>query len=72
MMKIALSMVYITIFISGLMIHDLLFADQNIRYFSQFKQDEYVNTHFFKNKPNGIFLDIGAHDGVSFNNSVFF
>jgi FkbM family methyltransferase len=41
-------------------------------YYSQFKQDQLVNEFFFKNKKNGFFVDIGAHDGKTFSNSLFF
>lgn len=41
-------------------------------YYSQFEQDKFVNELIFKNKKNGVFIDIGAHNGVSFNNSYFF
>lgn len=41
-------------------------------YFSQFKQDKFINEVIFNNKKFGFFIDIGAHDGVSINNSVFF
>lgn len=32
----------------------------------------YVNDHFFKNKRNGIFVDIGAHNGIRSSNTYFF
>jgi len=35
---------------------------------SQHKQDEFVINHF-KQKKRGIFLDIGAHDGISLSNT---
>lgn len=41
-------------------------------YYSQFKQDEYLNNAIFKNKKNGVFIDIGAYDGVLLSNSYFF
>ena len=41
-------------------------------YSSQYGQDKFLNDKFFKNKKNGIFVDIGAHDGVSLSNSYFF
>ena len=41
-------------------------------YYSQHKQDQFLNENFFKNKKNGFFIDIGAHDGVSINNTLFF
>ena len=41
-------------------------------YHSQFKQDQFINENFFKNKINGFFVDIGAHDGKTFSNSLFF
>ena len=41
-------------------------------YYSQYKQDLILNEKYFKNKPNGIFLDVGAHDGISLSNTYFF
>lgn len=41
-------------------------------YFSQYGQDKYINDNFFHNKRNGIFLDVGAHDGITLSNSYFF
>jgi FkbM family methyltransferase len=43
-----------------------------MKYYSQFKQDQIINENFFKNKPNGFFVDIGAHDGITFSNSKFY
>lgn len=41
-------------------------------FYSQFKQDEYVYTHFFRDTKDGVFIDIGAHDGISLSNTYFF
>lgn len=41
-------------------------------YFSQYAQDKFLNEIVFNNKKNGFFIDIGAHDGISFSNSLFF
>lgn len=41
-------------------------------YKSQVGQDKYIHETFFKNKHNGVFVDIGAHDGITFSNSYFF
>lgn len=41
-------------------------------YTSQIGQDRILNEQFFNNKRNGIFIDIGAHDGVSHSNTYFF
>jgi FkbM family methyltransferase len=38
----------------------------------QLRQDEIVYTNFFKNKKNGTFLDIGAHDGIEISNTKFY
>ena len=35
-------------------------------------QDKYLNEHIFHNKKNGVFIDIGAHDGKSLSNTYFF
>ena len=42
-----------------------------MKYYSQYKQD-YLIDFLFSKKQNGFFLDIGAHDGISFSNSYFF
>ena len=41
-------------------------------YHSQYDQDKVLNDTFFKNSRNGIFVDIGAHDGECFSNTLFF
>lgn len=41
-------------------------------YYSQKGQDKYLNEKLFKGKKNGFFVDIGAHDGISFSNTYFF
>jgi len=39
---------------------------------SQCGQDRYLETKVFKGFKNGIFVDVGAHDGKTFNNTLFF
>ncbi len=46
--------------------------DMQIKYYSQYQQDKYLDEIVFQKKENGFFLDIGAHDGVSLNNTYFF
>jgi FkbM family methyltransferase len=41
-------------------------------YYSQNKQDEYLENTIFKGFKNGIFMDVGAHDGICFNNTLYF
>ena len=41
-------------------------------YRGQFKQDKLLNAVLFKNKRNGVFIDIGAADGDYLSNSWFF
>ena len=41
-------------------------------YKSQWGQDRFLNVKFFNNKRNGVFVDVGAHDGVKISNSHFF
>ncbi len=41
-------------------------------YKSQSGQDIVINEIFFKNKKGGVFIDIGAHDGVGYSNTWFF
>ena len=41
-------------------------------YHSQYKQDQYMNEWFFHNMRDGIFVDIGAHNGSTYSNSLFY
>lgn len=41
-------------------------------YFSQNKQDKFLEESVFKGFKGGIFMDVGAHDGISINNTLFF
>ena len=41
-------------------------------YNSQFGQDKYLEETIFKGYKNGIFIDVGAHDGVTINNTLYF
>lgn len=47
-------------------------VDIEKKYYSQVEQDKFINENFFKNKKNGIFVDIGAHDGITISNTYFF
>lgn len=39
---------------------------------SQSNQDSFLYNHVFKDKKNGVFVDIGANDGITFSNTYFF
>lgn len=41
-------------------------------YYSQDKQDEILDKHVFKGYKRGVFVEIGAWDGVCFSNTLFF
>lgn len=41
-------------------------------YYSQHGQDKFLNEHIFNDQKNGIFVDIGAHDGKTISNTYFF
>jgi FkbM family methyltransferase len=43
-----------------------------MQFFSQFNQDRFLYENVFQNTSNGYFVDIGAYDGVSTSNSLFF
>ena len=51
--------------------YNLLGQSTNKKYFSQEDQDEWVDK-YLKQKINGIFVQVGAVDGVSFSNNFFF
>ena len=42
------------------------------QFFSQFGQDRYLNEHVFQNKRDGVFVDVGAYDGLTGSNTLFF
>ena len=39
---------------------------------SQFNQDKYLETNIFKGYKNGFYVDVGAHDGITINNTLYF
>jgi FkbM family methyltransferase len=43
-----------------------------MRFYSQIGQDRYVLESFFRGKRRGVFLDVGAYDGETFSNTLFF
>lgn len=42
------------------------------KYYSQYGQDEYLDKKIFKGLQNGFFLEIGANDGITYSNTIFF
>ncbi len=41
-------------------------------YFSQFQQDKFIHEEYFPEVKNGVFVEVGAHNGITFSNSYFF
>ncbi len=41
-------------------------------YHSQFGQDSFLETKVFQGFSGGYFVDVGAHDGVTINNTLYF
>ncbi|NBR61345.1 FkbM family methyltransferase [bacterium] len=41
-------------------------------YYSQYKQDQFLEENVFKGYKNGVFVDVGAHDGLTINNTLYF
>lgn len=41
-------------------------------FYSQDRQDSYLENNVFKGYTNGFYVDVGAHDGITFSNSYFF
>ena len=44
----------------------------NEKFFSQAGQDKIIKNHFFQNKKNGFFIEIGAYDGIIGSNCCHF
>ena len=45
---------------------------RKINYYSQDKEYIYLNTNYFKNKTNGVYIELGALDGTLYSNTKFF
>jgi FkbM family methyltransferase len=43
-----------------------------VKFYSQVGQDRFLLEHFFRGKRGGVFLDIGAYDGETLSNTLFF
>ena len=41
-------------------------------YYSQFGQDKFIDEYVTKGKQGGTFVEIGAYDGVTYSNTLFF
>ena len=41
-------------------------------FYSQHNQDKFLETNIFKGYKNGFYVDVGAHDGISINNTLYF
>lgn len=39
---------------------------------SQDNQDQFLETNIFKGYKNGFYVDVGAHDGITINNTLYF
>jgi FkbM family methyltransferase len=44
----------------------------HIMFYSQDNQDKFLEQHIFKGYKNGFFIDIGAHNGLTINNTLYF
>lgn len=51
---------------------NMLYCQKPATFYSQFGQDAYVYNKFFVGKIGGVFIDIGANDGITLSNSYFF
>ena len=41
-------------------------------FYSQYNQDRFLETYIFKGYKNGFYVDVGAHDGITINNTLYF
>jgi FkbM family methyltransferase len=41
-------------------------------YYSQCEEDTFLNQNIFKNKQNGVYIELGALDGILYSNTKFF
>ena len=43
-----------------------------MKFYSQYRQDEWLYNNLFKDKKDGTFLEIGADDGIDKSNTKLF
>ena len=43
----------------------------NFTFFSQYQQDKVIYQRFFQGVQNGVFIEIGADDGIDKSNTLF-
>ncbi len=41
-------------------------------YYSQCQQDKFLNEHYFHNKLDGVFVEVGAYNGIAYSNTKYF
>ena len=46
----------------------MFFIASKNQFFSQYNQDRSLENCVFRGFKNGVFMDVGAHDGVDLNN----
>ena len=42
------------------------------KFYSQYQQDKWLFDKYFSNKKDGVFIEIGADDGVQYSNTLFY
>jgi len=52
--------------------HKYNFVEYTKMYFSQCQEDIFLNDTYFRNKRDGIYIELGALDGVLYSNTKFF
>lgn len=62
-------MAQVLLILGFFMLHGFCNAAQ---FYSQHGQDQFLYEHFFSQKQSGVFVEFGAHDGVSLSNTCFF
>ena len=59
------------LFVAILGLVSSVFATE-VPYYSQLGQDKFIHENFFPEKKEGVFVEIGAYDGITFSNTYFF
>lgn len=60
---------YMNILYNNIILYNIFIINM---FYSQCGQDEYLEKNIFKGYKNGFYVDVGAHDGVSINNTLYF
>ena len=63
---------FVCLYFSSLLSAGIIDNSKWLPFYGQNGEDKFIYEAFFSSKKEGVFIDIGANDGISFSNTYFF